>query len=83
MGIPFQEETAELLSLKTKIIARVGKVKMVTIYYKNGKIRFNEWMKCLEKEEACSFYAPIENNKRFCDAIPLPRADLQKCSRTC
>ena len=40
MGDPFQEETADLLTVDTKIIATPDSGNMATSHYKTGQIRF-------------------------------------------
>ena len=49
MGNPFQEETADLLTLDTKIIATPDSGNMVTSHYKTGQSRFKAFIGGLDK----------------------------------
>ena len=60
MGNPFQEETADLLTLDTKIIATPDSGNMVTTHYKTGQSRFKAFIGGLDKGDKCSFYYPIK-----------------------
>jgi hypothetical protein len=62
MGNPFMEETGDLFTLDTKIIAHPSVAEMVASQYDNGKTRFNEFLKGLDTDEY-SFYQPIKKNK--------------------
>ena len=48
MGNPFQEESTELLSLDTKVIATSSAAEMVATHYEKGRTRFSEFMKDLK-----------------------------------
>ena len=63
MGNPFQEETADLITLDTKIIATPDSGNMVTSHYKTGKSRFKAFIGGLDKCDEGSFYDPSKNNK--------------------
>ena len=62
MGNPFQEETSDLLTLDTKIIATPDSGNMVTTHYKTGQSRFKAFIGGLDKGDKCSFYYPIKKN---------------------
>jgi hypothetical protein len=51
MGSPFMEETGDLFTLDTKIIAHPGVAEMVASKYDNGKSRFNKFLKGLDTDE--------------------------------
>ena len=51
MGNPFMEETGDLFTLNTKIIAHPSVAEMVASHYDNGKIRFNEFLIGLDTDE--------------------------------
>ena len=51
MGNPFMEETGDLFTLNTKIIAHPSVAEMVASHYDNGKTRFNEFLKGLDTDE--------------------------------
>ena len=51
MGYPFQEETADSLTLDTKIIATPGAVGMVISRYKAEESRFKAFIGGLEKSD--------------------------------
>ena len=59
MGNPFQEETADLLTLDTKIIATPDSGYMVTSQYKTGQSRFKAFIGGLDKGDEGLFYDPI------------------------
>ena len=61
MGNPSQKETAELLTLDTKINGNACAAGMVVTHYQNGKTRFEELMKGLEREGS-TFLIPIKKN---------------------
>ena len=63
MGNPFLEETNDLLTLDTKVIAASAAAEMVISHHQNGRIRIQEFMKGLESEDMSSFYEPIKRNK--------------------
>ena len=63
MGNPFQEETADLLTLDTKIIAIPDSGNMTTSHYKTGQSRFKAFIGGLDKGDEGSFYDPIKKNK--------------------
>ena len=63
MGNPFQEETADLLTLDTKIIATPCAGEMVMIHYQTGESRCKAFIGSLDKGDEGSFYDPIEKNK--------------------
>ena len=62
MGNPFQEESTELLSLYTKVIATSSAAEMVATHYEKGRARFSEFMEDLDKGGG-SFYEPKQKNK--------------------
>ena len=51
MGNPFMEETGDLFTLDTQIIANPSVAEMVASQYDNGKTRFNEFLKGLDTDE--------------------------------
>lgn len=51
MGNPFMEETGDLFTLDTKIIAHPSVAEMVASQYDDGKTRFNEFLKGLDTDE--------------------------------
>ena len=59
MGNPFQEETADLITLDTKIIATPESGNMVTSHYKSIKA----FIGGLDKGDEGSFYDPSKTNK--------------------
>jgi chlorite dismutase len=63
MGNPFMEETGDLFTLDTNIIAHPSVAEMVASQYDNGKTRFNEFLKGLDTDEYLKFYQPIKKNK--------------------
>ena len=63
MGNPFQDETADLLTLDTKLIATPDSGNMVTSHYKTGQNRFKAFIGGLDKGGEGSFYDPIKKNK--------------------
>ena len=62
MGNPFQEETADVLTLDTQKIVNACAAGMVVTHYQNDKTRFEEFMKVLETEGSI-VYEPIKKNK--------------------
>ena len=62
MGNPFQDETADLLTLGTKIIATPDSGNMVTSHYKTGQSRFKAFIGGLEKGDEGLFYKSIKKN---------------------
>ena len=60
MGNPIQEETADLLTLDTKIIAVPDSGCMTTSHYKTGQSRFKAFR---FRGDEGSFYDPIKKNK--------------------
>jgi len=48
MGNPFMEETGDLFTLDTKMIAHPSVAEMVASQYDNGKTRFSEFLKGLD-----------------------------------
>lgn len=62
MGNPFQEESSDLLTLDTKIIASETAAEAVRMHYGNGRTRFKEFMKTLEGENRAAFYSKIKRN---------------------
>ena len=63
MGNPFQKETADLLTLDTKIIATPGAGEMVMSHYQTGEIHCKAFIGSLDKGDEGSFYDPIKKNK--------------------
>ena len=63
MGYPFQEETVDLLTLDTKIIATPGAGEMVMSHYQTGESRCKAFIGSLDKGDEGSFYDPIKKNK--------------------
>lgn len=63
MGNPFQEETSDLLSLDTKIIAHPCAAERVGIHLSSGLARFDAFMEVLKREDTSLFYAPIKKTK--------------------
>lgn len=63
MGNPFQEETGELLTLDTKIIAHPSAADMVAIHFEKGHMHFKEFMKSLETGEENKLYTPIRGTR--------------------
>ena len=63
MRNPFQDETADLLILDTKLIATQDSDNMVTSHYKTGQSRFKAFIGGLDKGGEGSFYDPIKKNK--------------------
>ena len=62
-GNPFQEETADLLTLGAKIIATPDSgIYMVTSHYKTGQSRFKAFIGGLDKGDEGLFYDPIKKN---------------------
>jgi hypothetical protein len=51
MGNPFMEETGDLFTLDTNIIAHSCIAEIVASQYDNGKTRFNEFLKGLDRDE--------------------------------
>jgi hypothetical protein len=51
MGNPFMEETGDLFTLDTKIIAHLSVAEIVASQYYDGKTRFNEFLKGLDTDE--------------------------------
>jgi hypothetical protein len=51
MGNPFMEETGDLFTLDTKIIAHLSVAEMVASQYDNGKTRFNKFLNGLDTHE--------------------------------
>jgi hypothetical protein len=51
VGNPFMEETGDLFTLDTKIIAHPSVAEMVASQYDDGKTRFNEFLKGLDTYE--------------------------------
>jgi hypothetical protein len=49
MGNPFMDETGDLFTLDTKCIAHPSVAEMISSHYDNGKTRFNEFMKGLDR----------------------------------
>ena len=62
MGNPFQEETADLITLDTKIIATPDSGNMVKSHYKTGQSRFKAFIGGLDKGDEGSFYDPSKKN---------------------
>ena len=62
-GNPIQEESADLLTLDTKIIAIPYSGYMTTSHYKTGQSRFKAFIGGLDKGDESSFYDPIKKNK--------------------
>jgi hypothetical protein len=54
-----REETGDLFTLDTKIIAHPSVAEIVVSQYDNGKTRFNEFLKGLDTDES-SFYQPSQ-----------------------
>jgi hypothetical protein len=78
MGNPFMEETEDLITLDTKMIAHPSFAEMVASLYDNGKTRFSEFLKGLDTDE-CPFYQPIKKNKTyFAQPKPEPNAGDSK-----
>ena len=50
MDNPFMEETGDLFTLDTKMIAHPTVAEMVASSYDNGKTRFNEFLKGLDTD---------------------------------
>ena len=50
MGNPFMEETGDLFTLDTKNIAHPNVAEIVVSQYDNGKTRFNEFLKGLDRD---------------------------------
>ena len=66
MGSPFQEESAELLTLDTKVIASQHAAEAVGMHCENGRSCFKEFMKSFAGENRSTFYDKIKrNNKDF------------------
>lgn len=64
MGNPFQEDSADLLSLDTKNIADPPLADLVGTHHQRGQQKFESFMKGLQNEEDnCPFYQPIKKNK--------------------
>ena len=79
MGNPFQEESMDLLTLDTKDIADRSAADMVGTHHERGKTRLEDFMKGLESEDECTFYAPIKKNKtNFFRQEPVPSNPKQK-----
>ena len=51
MGNPFMEETGDLFTLDTNIIAHPSVAEIAASQYDNGKTRFNEFLKGLDRDE--------------------------------
>lgn len=62
MGNPFQEDSADLLVLDTKVIADPALAAMVGSHYRRGKEQFHSFLDSLQKEGECVFYQPIKKN---------------------
>lgn len=63
LGNPFKEDTADLLTLDTKVVASMASAKLLTGHYQNGHAKFDEFMKRLEEEDMHLFYDPIKKKK--------------------
>ena len=63
MGNPFLEESADLLTLNTKVIAHPGVGEMVMHHYETGESCFKSFIGALDKGDEGSFYDPIKKNK--------------------
>ena len=63
LGNSFQEETANLLTLDTKIIATPVTGKNVTSHIQTGESRLKAFIGGLNKGDESSFYDPIKKNK--------------------
>ena len=50
IGNPFMEETGDLFTLDTKMIAHPTVAEMVASSYDNGKTQFNEFLKGLDTD---------------------------------
>jgi hypothetical protein len=64
MDNPFMEETGDLFTLDTQIIAHPSVAEMVASQNDNGKTRFNEFLNELDTDEY-QFYQPIKKDKTF------------------
>lgn len=62
-GNPFQEESADLLTLDTKDIAHPDNAALVATHYEKGASQCHAFMKALESDVQCTFYQPIKKNK--------------------
>ena len=62
MGNPFQEETADLLTLDTKIVVTPDSGNMVTSHYKTGQSRFKAFIGGLDKVDEGLFYDHTKKN---------------------
>ena len=60
---PFQEETADLLTLDTKIITTPYAGEMVMGHYQSGESCCKAFIGSLDKGDEDSFYDPIKKNK--------------------
>ena len=63
MGNPFQESSADLLVLDSKIIADPALTELVGTHHERGKQKFNSFMDDLQKEGESTFYDPIKKSK--------------------
>ena len=63
MGNPFLEESADLLTLNTKVIAHPGVGEMVMHHYETGESCFKSFIGALDMGDEGSFYDPIKKNK--------------------
>ena len=63
MGNHFQEESADFLTLDTKIIAAPSAGTMVTSHYQTRESRFKAFIGSLDKGDEGSFYDTIKKNK--------------------
>ena len=64
MGNPFLEESGELLSLDTKIIASSCNASKIKNHLSHGNTSFEAFLENLRQEDTSSFYTPIKKTKK-------------------
>lgn len=63
LGNPFQEETADLISLDSKDIAPKDAAELVKGHLERGEEQFKQFMAVLESEDRTELYKPMKRNK--------------------
>ena len=64
MGNPFQEESGELLSLDTKIIASSCNAAKIATHISHGYTSFEAFLETLRQEDTSSFYSTHQSKKQ-------------------
>ena len=63
MGNPFLEESKDLLTIDSKIVAHPTAAELISTHFEKGKNQLEEFLQSLVAEDHSKFYNPIKKNR--------------------